>query len=199
MWDPTNKFVVVPDLGTDHWMLYSFNAEGEMHPLPTPSFPTPAGSGPRHFAFHPSLPYAYGVSELASTVTAFKVDANANLLQQIQVMSTLPSPLSSAVAEVQFSHDGKILYVSNRIANTNGTLAVFNIDQTRGTLTSVGYSSTGGVHPRFFNLSKDGKFVLVANQISGDVKVFERNANGLLGSQVGSISKLDQPSHILQL
>jgi len=200
VFDHSNKYVVVPDLGNDHWMLYSFSPDGVLLPFSNPSVVAPAGSGPRHFAFHPTLQYAYGVSEIASTVTVFRVDPIAGLLIQLQRISSLPSVQPSDAAELQFSHDGRVLYVSNRLIGVNGTIAIFNIDQTRGTLTNIGYAGTQGIHPRFFNLSKDGRFILVANQLSNNIRVFERNAvSGLLGAVVGSLDNIAQPSHILQL
>jgi len=192
-----NDIAVIPNLGTDTWNVYSFNElTGELS-SPSP-IKAPAGSGPRHFAFHHTLPYAYGVSEIASTVTVFKTGQLP--LQQLQVVHTLPSEVNSWAAELQFSEDGRVLYVSNRYVNANGTIAIFRIDQSTGLLTNIGYAGTLGVYPRFFTLSRSGRFVLIANQNSGDIKVFTRNAaTGEFGNLVGSVSGLDQPSHILEL
>jgi 6-phosphogluconolactonase len=198
VFNPSNTLAVVPNLGTDTWNVYAFDAGVGLLSSFVP-MKSDAGSGPRHFIFHPTLPYAYGVCEIASTVTVFKTGTSVPLLQ-IQVISTLPAPQPTAAAEVQLSPDGKFLYVSNRLTGVNGTITVFSIDQSTGKISTIGYTGTQGVHPRFFGLSKDGRFVLVANQISGDVKVFERNAStGAIGQLVGSVSGLNQPSHILQI
>eukprot|EP00026_Physarum_polycephalum_P010821 Phypoly_transcript_11002.p1 GENE.Phypoly_transcript_11002~~Phypoly_transcript_11002.p1 ORF type:complete len:354 (+),score=35.15 Phypoly_transcript_11002:24-1085(+) len=163
-----NTFVVVPDLGNDNWNQYSFDEDTgiltRIEPIVAPS-----GSGPRHFAFHPFLPIAYGVSEIASTVTVFSAPEHLKTLAVVQRVSTLPKPQPSAAAELQFSPDGKILYVSNRLTNINGTIAIFSIDQSTGFLTTLGYFGTLGVQPRFFTLSEDGRFILVANQFSNSI------------------------------
>jgi len=194
-----NTFVVVPDLGNDNWNQYFFDddtgALTSIQPIVAPS-----GSGPRHFAFHPFLPIAYGVSEIASTVTVFSAPEHLKSLAVVQRVSTLPSPQPSAAAELQFSPNGKILYVSNRLTNINGTIAIFSIDQTTGFLTSLGYFNTLGVQPRFFTLSEDGRFILVANQFSNNIKVFERDPHtGHAGRLVSSLEGVNQPSHILFL
>lgn len=202
VFNPSNSFAVIPDLGTDSWMQYNFDPNsGELHPFSEPFVKSSAGSGPRHIAYHPKLPYAYGVSEIASTVTVFHIGQNTPLVP-VQTISTLPSPVPSAAAELQFSPDGKVLYVSNRLIGLNGTIVIFNIDQSSGRLINIGYTDTNGIYPRFFTLSKDstGKFFIVANQLSNNIRVFERNiVSGLIGRLVGFVDNIIQPSHILQV
>jgi 6-phosphogluconolactonase len=191
-----NSFVVVPDLGNDSWNQYLFDSvTGSLTAIS--AIVAPSGSGPRHFAFHPYLPYAYGVSELASTVTIFSAPENLKSLNVIQRISTLPSPQPSAAAELQFSPEGDFLYVSNRLTNTTGSIAAFRIDKANGLLTSIGYYSTLGIQPRFFTLSSDGRFILVANQYSNNTRVFERLETGHIGRLVSTIDGINQPSHIL--
>jgi 6-phosphogluconolactonase len=82
-------------------------------------------------------------------------------------------------ADIHFSPDGRFLYVSNR--GTENNIAIFATDSNSGKLSLVGYQSTIGDHPRNFCIDPSGKFLLVANQLTGDVVVFRRNAEtGLL-------------------
>eukprot|EP00026_Physarum_polycephalum_P010767 Phypoly_transcript_10946.p1 GENE.Phypoly_transcript_10946~~Phypoly_transcript_10946.p1 ORF type:complete len:373 (+),score=57.51 Phypoly_transcript_10946:119-1237(+) len=195
-----NTFVVVPNLGNDHWNQYTFSeSTGALTTIQPIVAPT--GSGPRHFAFHPTLPFAYGVSEIASTVTVFSAPAHLTSLSVIQSISTLPSPLSpseAAAGELQFSPDGKLLYVSNRLTNVNGTIAIYTINQSSGLLTLRESFSTQGIFPRYFTLSEDGRFFFVANQLSNNIFVIERNQQtGSAGKVVSSLDGIVQPSHIL--
>jgi len=193
-----NTFVVVPNLGNDNWNQYTFSeSTGALTAIPPIVAPT--GSGPRHFAFHPFLPIGYGVSEIASTVTVFSAPANLQSLSVVQRVSSLASPVDgAAAAELQFSPDGKLLYVSNRLPNINGTIAIFTINQSTGFLTLRESFNTLGVSPRFFTLSQDGSFILVANQFSNNIRVFARNQQtGSVGAVVASVDNVNQPSHIL--
>ena len=53
--DPANRFAFVADLGLDKVMIYKFDpAKGTLTDNDPPSVSVTPGSGPRHFAFHPS-------------------------------------------------------------------------------------------------------------------------------------------------
>ncbi|WP_421107956.1 beta-propeller fold lactonase family protein [Streptomyces sp. NEAU-S77] len=41
-------------------------------------------AGPRHICFHPTLPYAYAIDELRSTVTTYRWDAARGALEGVQ-------------------------------------------------------------------------------------------------------------------
>ena len=70
------------------------------------------------------------------------------------------------------------MYVSNRGEENN--IAIFSIEND-GTLKTVGYQSTYGRTPRIFAVDSKGKFVIVANQSTGNVVVFKRDSvTGLL-------------------
>jgi 6-phosphogluconolactonase len=172
--DPSNQFAFVADLGLDKVLIYK--VDGKKHTL-TPNDPQSAsvapGSGPRHFAFHPSGKAAYVINEMANTVTAFAFDAAKGSLTETQTITTLPQDFTgtSYTAEVVAHPSGKFLYGSNR---GHDSLAVFQIDAA-GKLTAAGHVSTGGKTPRNFNVDPTGKWVLAGNQGSGTVTVFAVN------------------------
>jgi 6-phosphogluconolactonase len=81
-------------------------------------------------------------------------------------------------ADIHVSSDGKFLYASNR-SNSN-TIAIYSINK-KGKLKLAGHQSTLGNGPRNFNFDPTGKFLLVGNQNSDEIVIFERNvATGLL-------------------
>jgi 6-phosphogluconolactonase len=169
--DAANRFAVAADLGLDQVLVYRFDgAKGTLSPNEPPSTSVKAGSGPRHFAFHPNGRNAYVINELASTVTAFQYDAAQGVLKETQTLSTLPKDFTgtSHTAEVQVHPSGKFLYGSNR---GHDSIAVFTIEA-NGTLRYVENTPTGGSTPRNFGISPDGKFLLAANQKSDNVVVF---------------------------
>lgn len=171
---PDNRFAFAADLGLDRVFIYRFDpAHGQLRPNDPPFAPVAPGSGPRHFAFHPSGRFAYVINEMTCTVTGFAYEKKRGALTEFQTVSTLP--LGEAVkpeystAEVQVHPSGKFLYGSNR---GHDTLAVFAIDERTGKLTLVEHVSTQGKTPRNFGLDPTGQFLLAANQNSNSVVVF---------------------------
>jgi 6-phosphogluconolactonase len=110
---------------------------------------------------------------MLSTVTAFSYDAKKGQLTSLQTLSTLPSDADgkgNSTAEIETSHDGRFVYVSNRGHNS---LAIFAIDQKTGHLTPVGHQSTLGKTPRCFKIDPTGTIMLAANQDSDDIYSFK--------------------------
>lgn len=145
--DPTNRFVLVPDLGVDRLFVHRFDAtDGSLRPNDPPAATIAPGSGPRHVRFHPSGRWVYLINEMASTVTAFIWDSAKGTLTAFQTSSTLPADFSgtSTCAELEIHPDGKFLYGSNR---GHDSLVVYAIDDVSGELTLVEQVSSGGKSP----------------------------------------------------
>ena len=69
VFDPAGRWVIVPDKGLDRVFVFRFDAAtGKLTPAAPGAVAARAGSGPRHAAFHPRLPVAWVVNELASTI-----------------------------------------------------------------------------------------------------------------------------------
>ncbi len=181
IFSPAQDQLFVPDLGMDKVMIYRFDpaAKKPLMSAAPPAAITDAGSGPRHFEFHPNGKWAYLVEELAGAVVAY--DYKDGKLVQKQRLFSHPDTLTSqpGSADIHVSPDGKFLYASNRAKENN--IAIFKIDQVTGKLTSVGYQSTMGQTPRNFCIEPSGNYLLVANQETDNIVVFKRNAvTGLL-------------------
>jgi 6-phosphogluconolactonase len=169
--DPAGRFAFVADLGLDKVMIYRLDpVAGTLTANDPPAASVPPGSGPRHFAFHPSGKFAYVINEMKSTVTAFKYDAEHGTLEPIATVTTLPDGFTgeNTTAEVQVHPSGKFLYGSNR---GHDSIAIFAIDQATGSLKPIGHQPTGGKTPRNFGIDPDGKFLLAANQDSNTITV----------------------------
>lgn len=174
---PDNKNLFVADLGIDEVVNYTFDAKiGKLKEAQR--IKLTAGSGPRHFTFHPNLPYAYVIQELTGIVTLFSYKNG--LLKTLEEFSTLPegSKVNNACADIHISPDGKFLYGSNRFYDT---IVTFAINPKTGKLKQLSQTPVGGKVPRNFAISPDGKYVFVANQNTDNIVIFERNATtGLL-------------------
>jgi len=171
--DRARRYAVVCDLGLDRIFTYRVDAEaGRL--VSVADVAVAPGAGPRHFAFHPSLPFGYVINELNATIDAFRYDEERGTLTPIQTVPTLPSDYAgpNACADIHLSPDGKFLYGSNR---GHDSIAVYAVSE-RGELSLVEHASTLGEHPRNFALSPNGAFLLAANRDTNDVVVFSRDA-----------------------
>lgn len=170
--DAAGRFALVADLGLDKILVYRFDAaDGKLTPNDPPWTKLAPGSGPRHFAFHPSGRYAYVISELSSMVTALQYDAGRGTLTALQTVSTLPEGFDgrSTTAEVQVHPSGRFLYGSNR---GHDSIACFAVDAATGKLSPLGHQSTQGKTPRNFSIDPTGSYLLAANQSTDNVVVF---------------------------
>jgi 6-phosphogluconolactonase len=170
--DAAGRFAVAADLGLDQLLVYRFDAQrGTLQPNDPPFATVAPGSGPRHFAFHPSGRYAYAINEMASTITAFSYDAQRGTLKELHTISTLPEGFSgrNTTAEVQVHPSGRFVYGSNRGHNS---LAIFRVDEATGRLTAAGHQPSGGSTPRNFGIDPTGQYLLAANQESHNVVLF---------------------------
>ncbi len=178
---PDNRFLFVPDLGTDRVYRYRIDAAKQSFAASDPPYVTvDAGLGPRHILFGPGAKFAYLVCEMGSRVVVFSYDAGRGLLRPIQTISTLPSGFKGhdQSAEIKMDRTGRYLYVSNR---GDDSITVFSIHPQSGMLDKVQTAPTLGAWPRDFALDPTGRFALVANQNSDDLTLFTIDAaNGHL-------------------
>jgi 6-phosphogluconolactonase len=192
-----NRHVFVADLGLDEVLIYRFDpATGSLTPSDPPYAKLAPGAGPRHLAFHPNGKFAYVLSELNSTVTAFAYNSANASFTNLQVLSTIPKDFAphNDTAEIVVHPSGKFLYASNR---GRDSIAVFAIDAAKGTLTPAGDFATTGKTPRNFALDPTGNFLLAANQESNHIVVFRINqATGAL-TPTGQVAQVRAPVDIV--
>src|SRR5712691_9631412 len=194
--DPTQKFIVVPDKGLDRVFVFRIDAAGrKLVPNDPPSIATRAGSGPRHVGFHPDKPYAYVINELNSSLTTYHFDWSTGELKPLQVLPTIPSSFTgnNTAAEIAVSRSGRFVYGSNR---GHDSIAIFSIDPATGTLASIGWEPTTGTTPRYFGIHPSGRELYAANQTSDTVALF--TINEMTGKLVatGEILKAGAPCTI---
>lgn len=189
---PNNKDVFAPDLGIDKVMSYTLNAQTGQLTVPNPPFTaTTAGSGPRHFTFHPNGKFAYVINELDATITGFNYKNGA--LETIETVNNLPNDYTGRkwAADIHISPDGKFLYGSNRAEHES--LSIFKIDKKTGKLTLVGHQPVNGKTPRNFAIDPTGHFILVANQDSDNITIFKRNKKTGKLTATGKEIKVSMP------
>jgi 6-phosphogluconolactonase len=195
---PNGKQLLVADLGTDKIHIYDvdFSSATPIKQANPAYLKVAVGSGPRHMVMHPNGKILYLVHELTGEIGVYFYE-NENITHVNTHSLTSPTFNGDVqAAEVRISADGQFLYVSNR--GSANTLSVFEVHQ-KGGLRLLQQISTGGLTPRNFNLSLDGHFLLVANQDSNEVRIFQRDLlTGLLTATATKIN-IQKPTYILPL
>lgn len=191
--DPTNRFALVCDKGIDKVMVYRLDrSSGKLAPNDPPFGRSRPGSAPRHLAFHPTLPYAFVINEIASTITTFAFDDISGSLTEVDTVSTLPVGYAGRnyTADVRVHPNGKFVYGSNR---GHDSIAIFGVDDVTGELSALGHESTRGAVPRNFNLDPTGKLLLAANQNSNTIVAFRVDPNNGSLTPTGAVTEVPTP------
>jgi len=193
---PDNRFAIVDDLGLDQTLVYRFvSTNGSLANDASNDAKTAKaapGAGPRHFAFHPNGNFGYVINEMQSSVTAFAYNATDGVLHPLQTISTLPKDFAkeNTAAEIEVHPSGKFLYASNR---GHDSIAVFAIDEHKGTLTSVEYAPTKGASPRSFEIAPGGSLLFAANEKSDNIVLFRINTQTGRLTPTGKVLEESQP------
>jgi len=178
---PDGKYLVADDLGNDCIYRFEVNRQADylnkqpflLNPLII--YKGQKGRGPRHIVFSKNGRYAYLINELGDVVTTFSY--REGRLKEIQAIVAYDGG-GHGSADIHISSDGKFLYTSHRLKDDG--VSIFRINQATGMLAKVGYQRTG-IHPRNFNITPNGKYLLVACRDSNEIEVFSINKkNGLL-------------------
>ena len=184
VFDPSGRFVVVPDKGLDRIFVFRFDAAtGKLSPTEQGSVKSRSGAGPRHLAFHPRRPIVWVLNELDSTITTYSFDTESGALQALQVMSILRPEFTgdSTAAEIAVLPSVPVVYVSIR---GQDAVAAFGVIARDATLRLVAWQSTLGKTPRFIGLDPLGRNLYVANEQSDAVNVLridQRTAHPVAG------------------
>lgn len=192
----------VPCLGKDLVREFFYDkSEGkvveEMNYLPS-GMSSGMPDGPRYLEFHPKYNTMYVVNELSSTIAVFAVNKklikeineaakNGESLERfkgkstltlIQSINTIPNAFPKKMntcGRLCLHRSGRFIIVSNR---GHQSLAIFKVREqgsSKGQLSSVGYFHTRGETPRHFKFDHSGQYLLVANQDSDNVSIFNFN------------------------
>jgi 6-phosphogluconolactonase len=158
------------DLGADQVFIYGLDkSSGVLAPAAQASVKLPPGSGPRHLSFSSDENFCYVANELNSSVSVLQ--RKNNIWEVIQTLSSLPSGFqgNSFCADIHISPDEKHVYVSNR---GHQSIGIFSRNPD-GKLNTAVHTDVKGDWPRNFTIDPSGKYMLVANQRSHNIVVFQ--------------------------
>ncbi|MBV9825404.1 MAG: lactonase family protein [Alphaproteobacteria bacterium] len=197
--DPSNRFAFVPHIanlndnvleprrenpGPNMILQFKFEANTG-HLIPNSPFRVdqPAGAGPRHYCFHPSLDLVYFSNEQGCGVTAYRLDAKTGALSAVQTISSLPAGYSqrNTCSQIHLTESGRFLYVGNRGHNS---IAGFAVDPGTGHLSVIGQVPTEAV-PSAFAIDPSGGFLFAAGTATG------RLASYRIEAETGALTSLE--------
>jgi len=170
------NYLFTPDLGMDQITAYPYkvNANPVLQVEKQIVLNANPGAGPRHMSFSKNGKLIYVIEELTGTVSVYQIQKG--MSKKLQTVSTHPTNFTgqASSADINLSPDEKYLYVSNR-GNENNIVKLPLLENGLINAEKNNYFSSKGVKPRNFTISKDGKWLLVANQDSDNIIVFKIN------------------------
>ncbi|MCC6587244.1 MAG: lactonase family protein [Bryobacterales bacterium] len=194
--DPSGRYLLLSDLGTDRIYVYEFNSTtGKLTPAASPSVQGYNGNGPRHFGFSQNGRFLYVLNEEGSTVDMMSWNANTGGLEILQSISSLPDGYEGTnyPSEIAVSSDGRFVYAANRLHDTIAQIALDPVD---GWMRMVGQTWTRGSYPRHFAIDPTGNYMFVLHSRSDNLTSFrvDRATGGL--TFTGKYYGVGNPSHI---
>ena len=193
--DKKEEYALSADLGSDQIYHYKFFSNNGSILRTSITRAARIGDGPRHLIFNSNQKFVYLMNELKSEITVFNYFPR---MEVVQIISSLPKnyTLSNTGAEVLLHPiTEKFLYASNR---GHDSIAVFSVDSDTGHLTLIQHISVQGQTPRNFNISPNGKFLIVANQNSHNIVLFAIDETGKL-TPTGSVMQVSSPTCVKYL
>lgn len=187
IFSPDGKYIFATDFSADRILRFVLHPEDIVPHRSLETTDIEADSGPRHLTFSPDGKFAYLITELSGKVIAFSY--NDGNLKQIQTIAA-DTVAARGSADIHLSPDGKYLYASNRLKEDG--IAIFAVNPEDGTLAKAGYQHTG-IHPRHFNITPNGKFLLAACRDSNVIQVYRRDEHTGLLSDTRQDIVVDKP------
>lgn len=168
--DASNRWLLVPTLGTDAIRIYRLLGDGHLVPNDPALVQARAGSGPRHLVFAPDNRHVHCLNELDGSIDVFDFDASAGTLTSKQSISMLPPGFEGKpwAAELRATPDGRFLYATDRTAST---IAAFAVDPESGRLMLIDHFPTEA-QPRGMGIDPSGRWLIAAGQLSAHLTVY---------------------------
>lgn len=187
---PDNRFVYIPYVKeTNALFQYRFDAAtGKLTPLDPKDAGPPAGTGPRHLAYHPNLPIAYFSNEQHLGVSVYdRSDAGTLTLRQIcdAVPASEPKEgLSSS--DIVITPDGRFLYAGIRGHSRDfDWISRYRIRE-NGEVELLGLTPADKI-PWGFALSPDGAHLVVSAFEGATITAYRIGETGEL-TKAGSVA-----------
>lgn len=167
------KSVYVQDLGGDNVTVYSVEKIKNQFVLQErESISTPPGGGPRHIVLDKKEKNLYVLLEMTAEIAHYQ--RQADTWEFVDSRSINPDGYEGAngAAEIKMSADERFIYASNR--GDANTITLFNVDES-GYIERSHIYDCKGEGPRNFSFTPNEKYLVVGNERTNNIVVFERD------------------------
>ncbi len=185
--NPDNRFAYVPCVKNNTALFqFAFDAgTGKLEPLAPYNAKPPAMFGPRHVAYHPTLPIVYFSNEQQLGVSVFAIGDDGQLTDR-QHATTLPrrSPFEKGkrdlhASDLVLSPDGKRLFIAIRdFGGDEDSIFAFRIEMD-GKLSLESRTKVGDI-PWKLDISPGGEYLIVCESGVRNIAFFEIAPDGSL-------------------
>jgi len=171
--------LLVTDTGRDLVLLYRVIGERSTASLHLQDvLPLPVGTGPRHVALHAATGAIYVSNQNTSGVSIITRTA-AHDGPRLELLGTVASSGLGrdrcVPSEIAVHPAFAVIYMANRKDNS---ISVFSVESASGDLALSNSVDVVGMNPRYFRVSPDGRWLIVANQDSDNLTVFRVEDSG---------------------
>lgn len=177
-WDKKMEYLFVPaqgrNIGYSEVNVFKANSDGSLEL--SQCMRTRELDEARHVAVHSNNKYVYLVNEKNNSVTFYGFDDENGKLNPKQILSSLPETYvgEGQASSVLVHPNNRYLFVSNRI---HDSITTYAIDEFTGYIRYISNISSLGNTPRFMTFNPDGSKLIVANEDSDTIQIFNINAN----------------------
>ncbi len=184
-----NRFVYIPYVKTQNALYqYGFDAStGKLKALAPRNAKPPEGTGPRHMAYHPTLPIAYFSNEQHVGVSVYMRKPSGQL-EIKQVCDAIPSTMDKkglSASDIWITPDGRYVFTGLRGKRRDfDHISRYKVLED-GSLKHLGLTPADDVPWGMF-VTGDGKFLLVTAARAGTLTAFRIGDDGSL-TKVASV------------
>ena len=195
---PNNRFLYVPYVKqTNALFQYTFNSgTGQVLAMKPKDAGPPVGTGPRHIAYHPSLPIVYFSNEQHVGVSVYDQKPAGQLIFK-QLCDVVPKDRSKdglSASDIVITPDARFVFSAIRGRRQNfDRLAGYEV-QEDGTLRFLGLTATDGT-PWGISLSPNGDYLLVSCFEGESLLAYRIESDGSLGR----VGRVELPKYISDL
>ena len=180
---PDGKNVYIPYVkGNLAILQYAYDGKtGKITPLKPKEAKPPLGSGPRHMAYHPTLPMVYFSNEQGIGLSSYSREANGQLKveQDISILPPGMSKIGLSASDLLITPDGKFLYAGLRGHRQDfSRISRYRVLED-GKAEFLGLTEADQV-PWGLTLSPDGKFLLVSATTGASLAAYRISIDGNL-------------------
>ena len=180
---PDGKNVYIPYVkGNLALLQYAYDGKtGELTPLEPKDAKPPLGSGPRHMAYHPTLPMVYFSNEQGIGLSSYRreTDGQLKVEQDINILPSGMSKIGLSASDLLITPDGKFLFAGLRGHRQDfDRISRYRILED-GKAEFIGLTQANKI-PWGLTLSPDGKFLLVSATTGASLTAYRISKEGEL-------------------